>query len=151
MKENRPDRARYPRDSSGPPSLRTPYAEHVGDEAGVSGVRDPHGPSSWIEERAWVYEEFVEAVHELAAAIPPGRIMTYGSLAAALGSRAPRAVGRIMAHSDGLPWWRVVYADGHVLPHYRDAAIERYRAEGTPLIERPDGVRIDIRRARWTP
>ncbi|HWL60451.1 MAG TPA: MGMT family protein [Microbacteriaceae bacterium] len=121
------------------------------DEAGSGAVRTPREPSSWIEERAWVYEEFVEAVHELAAAIPPGRVMTYGSLAAALGSRAPRAVGRIMAHSDGLPWWRVVYADGHLLPHYWEAALERYREEGTPLLERRGEVRIDIRRARWTP
>jgi len=109
------------------------------------------GPSPWLEERAWVYEEFVEAVHELAAAIPPGRVMTYGSLAAALGSRAPRAVGRIMAHSEGLPWWRVVYADGHVLPHYWAEAIEHYREEGTPLLETRDGIRIDVRVARWSP
>ena len=117
---------------------------------GWSG-EEPDSPSPWLEERAWRVEDFTVAVHELARSIPTGRVMTYGSLAAALGSRAPRAVGRIMAHSEGLPWWRVVYADGHILPHYWAEAIERYREEGTPLIETRDGLRIDVRRARWSP
>ncbi len=58
--------------------------------------------------------------------------------------------GRVMAHSGGgLPWWRVVYADGHLLPGYEEQALDRYREEGTPLL--PGGRRIDIRRASWSP
>lgn len=105
----------------------------------------------WIEESTGGYDAFLEGVYELVRSIPPGRVMTYGSVAAALGSRAPRAIGRIMANSEGLPWWRVVYADGHVLPHYYADAIAAYEAEGTPLIHASDGPRLDIRRARWYP
>lgn len=98
------------------------------------------------------YDAFLEAIHAVVASIPPGRVMAYGEVAAAVGSRAARAVGRIMAHSGGeLPWWRVVYADGHLLPGYEAQALDQYRREGTPLIETRDGVRLDLRRARWSP
>ena len=30
-------------------------------------------------------------------------------------------------------------------------ALDRYREEGTPLVETRDGWRIDLRRARWSP
>jgi len=96
------------------------------------------------------YDAFAEAVYAVVEAIPPGRVMAYGEVAAAVGSRAARAVGRIMAHSGGeLPWWRVVYADGHLLPGYEAQALDRYREEGTPLTA--GGTRIDLRRARWSP
>ncbi len=109
-------------------------------------------PGEWIEEAGEGYEPFLESVYEVVRSIPPGRVMTYGSVAAAVGSRAPRAVGRIMAHSGGdLPWWRVVYSDGHILPPYYAQAIAAYEAEGTPLVAAPDGARLDLRRARWSP
>ena len=41
--------------------------------------------------------EFVDAVLDVVRRIPPGRVMTYGDIAWALGSQAPRAVGRVMA------------------------------------------------------
>jgi len=95
------------------------------------------------------YEAFREAVYAVAESIPSGRVMAYGEVAAAVGSRAARAVGRIMAHSGGeLPWWRVVYADGHLLPGYEAQAQDRYREEGTPMLS---PLRIDMRRARWSP
>lgn len=95
------------------------------------------------------YEAFREAVYAVAESIPPGRVMAYGEVAAAVGSRAARAVGRIMAHSGGeLPWWRVVYADGHLLPGYEAQALDRYRDEGTPMLS---PLRLDMRRARWSP
>lgn len=93
-------------------------------------------------------EVFQDAVHELVRSIPPGRVMAYGEVAAALGSRAARAVGRVMARSGGaLPWWRVVYADGRLLPGAETQAMEQYRLEGTPL----RGGRVDMRRASWAP
>ncbi len=94
------------------------------------------------------HEAFREAVYAVVETIPVGRVMAYGEVAAAVGSRAARAVGRIMAHSGGsLPWWRVVYSDGHLLPGYEAQALDRYRDEGTPLLRD----RIDMRRARWSP
>ncbi len=57
--------------------------------------------------------DFVTRVLDVVDAIPPGRVMTYGDVAAALGSRAARAVGQVMAHyGRDVPWWRVVRASG---------------------------------------
>ncbi|MGN6128011.1 MAG: MGMT family protein, partial [Humibacter sp.] len=42
-------------------------------------------------------ESFVDAVLEVVADIPPGRVMTYGQIAAVLGSRGARVVGQVMA------------------------------------------------------
>ena len=56
---------------------------------------------------------FEAAVHAVLAAVPVGEVVTYGEVAAEAGRPgAARAVGRVMATSDGeLPWWRVVAAD----------------------------------------
>ena len=42
--------------------------------------------------------DFVEAVLEVVASIPEGKAMSYGDVAAAIGSRAPRGVGQVMAY-----------------------------------------------------
>ena len=79
--------------------------------------------------------------------------MSYGDVAEYLGQGGPRQVGRVMALWGGsAPWWRVVHADGSLVRGHERAALERYRAEGTPLRPSPDGPpsRVDMRRARWT-
>lgn len=97
-------------------------------------------------------DDFVEAVLELVALIPPGRVMSYGGVAAALGSRAARQVGKIMAHGGGeLPWWRVIRADGRPPQGHERSALEHYELEGTPLRRTDAGYRVDLRAARWRP
>jgi alkylated DNA nucleotide flippase Atl1 len=94
-------------------------------------------------------EEYVEAVLSLVETVPPGRVTTYGAVADAVGSRGPRAVGRVMAmHGGGVPWWRVVRADGTLPPSHDDEALARYREEGTPL---RNAGRVDMARAAWWP
>lgn len=118
----------------------------------VDAQRRIETPVELTESAPGTVEAFVEAVYSVVESIPPGRVMAYGEVAAAVGSRAARAVGRIMAHSGGeLPWWRVVYADGHLLPGFEAVALDRYREESTPLLETRDGWRVDLRRARWSP
>lgn len=96
--------------------------------------------------------DFGAAVAEVVRMIPPGHVMTYGDVAAALGSRASRAVGKVMAHEGAdLPWWRVVRAGGHPPLHHEARALEHYRAEGTPLVQGTAAWRLDMRRARWSP
>jgi alkylated DNA nucleotide flippase Atl1 len=98
--------------------------------------------------------EFTEAVLEVVAAIPAGRVMTYGDVAAALGSRAARGVGQVMAYGGSeVPWWRVVRASGHPAIDHERRALEHFRAEGTPLVWSRDGsaFRVDLGRARHTP
>src|SRR5690606_7972694 len=76
--------------------------------------------------------------------------MTYGDLARWLGEGGPRQVGRVMAlYGGAVPWWRVVRADGRLLPGHERRALAHYRAEGTPLRHLPGGQpRLDMRRAR---
>jgi alkylated DNA nucleotide flippase Atl1 len=94
-------------------------------------------------------EDFVEAVLDVVAAIPPGSVMTYGDVAATLGSRAARAVGNVMAqYGSDVPWWRVIRSSGMPPIGHEDRALAHYRVEGTPLRETPDGYRVDLRRAR---
>jgi alkylated DNA nucleotide flippase Atl1 len=72
--------------------------------------------------------EFAERVLDVVERIPPGRVMAYGDIAEYLGEGGPRQVGRVMAlWGGGVPWWRVI------------------RADGTPL----RGERVDMRHARW--
>ena len=79
--------------------------------------------------------------------------MSYGDVAAAIGSRAARAVGTVMAHYGGdVPWWRVVRASGHPPIDHEARALEYYRAESTPLLWSREGVfRVDLRTARYMP
>jgi alkylated DNA nucleotide flippase Atl1 len=97
-------------------------------------------------------DDFVGAVLELVESIPAGRVMAYGEIAAALGSRASRQVGQIMAHyGSDVPWWRVVRASGHPAVDHASRALEHYRAEGTPLRWSADVYRVDIAAARYRP
>jgi alkylated DNA nucleotide flippase Atl1 len=101
------------------------------------------------------YPEYADRVLEVTELIPPGRVMTYGDIAEWLGEGGPRQVGRAMAlYGAAVPWWRVVRADGLLLPGHELAALDHYRAEGTPLKEAPRAAeghlpRIDMRQARW--
>lgn len=98
--------------------------------------------------------DFASRVLDVVAAIPAGRAMTYGDVAAAIGSRAPRGVGQVMAYAGGeVPWWRVVRASGHPAIGHEARALEHYRAEATPLRWSSDGgtFRVDLRAVRWVP
>lgn len=96
--------------------------------------------------------DFVSDVLSVVESIPPGRVMAYGEVAAALGSRASRQVGQIMAYyGSEVPWWRVVRASGHPAVDHSTRALEHYRAEGTPLKWSGDVYRVDIAVARYRP
>ncbi|UNO40044.1 MGMT family protein [Streptomyces sp. MST-110588] len=98
------------------------------------------------------YADRVLAVVEL---IPPGRVMTYGDIAEWLGEGGPRQVGRVLAlYGGAVPWWRVVRADGTLLPGSELRALAHYREEGTPLKEAPRSAedhipRLAMAAARW--
>jgi len=97
-------------------------------------------------------DDFISRVIAVVESIPPGRVMAYGEVAAAIGSRASRAVGTVMAHYGGdVPWWRVIRASGHPPVDHEAQALEYYRSEGTPLVFGKTGYRIDLTKARHTP
>lgn len=78
-----------------------------------------------------VTDDQVERVRALVAAIPPGRVATYGDIAAAARLSSPRIVGWIMrTDSSDLPWHRVITASGRPARHLTTRQLELLRAEG---------------------
>jgi methylated-DNA-protein-cysteine methyltransferase related protein len=73
-------------------------------------------------------------------AIPPGFVRTYGDLSPG----APRFAGTVLAGTDepGLPWHRVVRADGSLAKGARQRGL--LEAEGIPF----KGDRVDMHAAR---
>jgi alkylated DNA nucleotide flippase Atl1 len=94
-------------------------------------------------------EEYVERVLAVVEQIPSGRVMSYGAIAEVVGVGGARQVGRVMSlEGGGVPWWRVVRADGGLPSCHQGEALSHHRAEGTPL--RPSG-RVDMPAAQWWP
>ncbi|MFF5584616.1 MGMT family protein [Streptomyces hygroscopicus] len=113
------------------------------------------GAEDGLRDGADELPEYAERVLEVAELIPSGRVMTYGDVAEWLEEGGPRQVGRVMAlYGGAVPWWRVVRADGVLLPGHELRALGHYREEGTPLREAARSAeghvpRIDMARARW--
>lgn len=89
-------------------------------------------------------EDFTEAVLRVVESIPPGRVLTYGFIAEQVGRGGPRQVGGVMARDGhGVPWWRVVRADGSLPAHLVLDAQREWQREGTPVRRG----RVDVPRA----
>ncbi|RBM11888.1 MGMT family protein [Streptomyces sp. PT12] len=123
-------------------------ADPTDDEEGAEGAEGATGRGG-----AHRLPEYADRVLTEVERIPPGRVLTYGDIARRLGGGGPRQVGRVMARYGGaVPWWRVVRADGRLLPGHERRALEHYRIEGTPLRAGADPgatPRLDLRRAVW--
>ncbi|MCE7987795.1 MAG: cysteine methyltransferase [Caldilinea sp. CFX5] len=85
--------------------------------------------------------------------IPPGRVATYGQIAALVGNCTARMVGYAMSSLGGAshtPWQRVVNSQGKISPRADSQSTEVQRLR---LIE--EGIlfdtqhRINLRRYRW--
>lgn len=95
-----------------------------------------------------------QAIFAAVARIPRGRVASYGDVAAAAGlpGRA-RQVGYALHRGGppGLPWHRVLRADGRIaLPADSTAAMTQRRCleeEGITFL----GGRVDLDRYRWQP
>ena len=71
-------------------------------------------------------EAYVEAVLSAVEQIPVGQVASYGDLAEYVGSGGPRLVGRVRAtQGAGVPWWRVVRADGRPVRGLEESALQR--------------------------
>ncbi len=101
-------------------------------------------------------DEAFARIYRVVAAIPRGRVATYGQVALLAGlPRRARLVGRALASLGGesdLPWHRVINAQGRISP--RDAPpVEHIQL----LMLEDEGVevdargRIDLGRYRWEP
>ncbi len=75
---------------------------------------------------------FGQAVGGVVAGLAEGEVVSYGEVAAQAGfPGAARAVGTFLRREGaGLPWWRVVAADGRLVPGHEVEHAARLRAEG---------------------
>lgn len=91
-------------------------------------------------------EQLHERIREVVADVPPGKVATYGDIAAIAGASTPRLVGRVLSE-DGhdLPWHRILRASGIPAPHLRHRQLELLRAEGVLA----DGDKVSLRKYRW--
>ncbi len=94
---------------------------------------------------------FVHAVEEVVRAIPPGKVLTYGDVAALAGDTAQaRLVGRILGsfgfHSS-VPCHRVVNFQGRPAPHWPEQT-SLLKAEGVAFTA---ASLVDMRAHRWLP
>jgi methylated-DNA-protein-cysteine methyltransferase related protein len=93
------------------------------------------------------------AVYKLVERIPRGRVLSYGALAKAL--RLPggaRTAGRAMAATPsgkGIPWHRVIGADGKILIREPYASLQKklLESEGVAVVES----RVSLKKHSWTP
>lgn len=98
-------------------------------------------------------DPFFERVVMILRQVPPGRVVTYGAVAAMAGNaRAARQVARVLhalADKEGLPWHRVVNAQGRIsLRPGRGRELQRALLEEEG-IEFDDGGGIDLQRFLW--
>ena len=96
-------------------------------------------------------ERFAHAVLDLVRRIPRGRVATYGQIAALVGRpRSARAVGQALrGAADGVPWHRVVNAQGSISRRSPDGGMmtQRIRLEQEGVVFR--GGRVVLARFRW--
>ena len=91
-------------------------------------------------------DEYAELVLSVVERIPPGQVATYGDIAEIVGRGGPRQVGHVMAlWGGGVPWWRVVRADGRPARSLEVSGLRLLKADKTPL----KGDRVDMERARF--
>jgi len=78
---------------------------------------------------------FEADVLDMIGALKSGEIVTYGEVAAEVGKPgAARAVGSTLRrYGSEVPWWRVVAANGRLVPGGEQRQNEKLRAEGVPV------------------
>lgn len=100
-----------------------------------------------------VDQDFKERVYKLVTAIPEGRVMTYGQIAALAGAAwAAWEVGQI-AHTgpSELPWQRVVNKQGGLARGYPGGMVRQkaeLEAEGVKV---SDDFKLDVNKLLWNP
>jgi len=98
---------------------------------------------------------FFDGVYRLLALVPPGKVVSYGQIAAWLGQpRAARTVGWALhglPEGSGLPWQRVINAQGRITTPWQEhtAARQRELLEMEGIVFERDG-RVDMEFYRWS-
>lgn len=80
--------------------------------------------------------DFALAVIAVIRNLQPGEVVSYGEVAAEAGfPGAARAVGNVLKNVPGLPWWRVVAANGRLVPGSEVRHAGLLRAEGVAVAD----------------
>lgn len=86
--------------------------------------------------------------------VPEGRVASYGGIAALAGlPNGARTVARLLHSSsaaDGLPWWRIVRADGSIALEQGGGFEEQRALLSTEGVEVEDGGSVDMYAYGWT-
>jgi methylated-DNA-protein-cysteine methyltransferase-like protein len=78
---------------------------------------------------------FESAVETIVRDLRRGEVSSYGEIAEDAGfPGAARAVGAFLSKADGLPWWRVVRADGTLASPNAAEQRRRLQAEGVRVV-----------------
>jgi alkylated DNA nucleotide flippase Atl1 len=98
-----------------------------------------------------VSRSFAERAEAVIRALHPGQVVTYGEVAADAGRPgAARAVGHLLATRPAdLPWWRVVAANGRLVPGHEADHARRLRAEGVTVESGKVRLRSPTTPASW--
>lgn len=75
------------------------------------------------------------AIESVVDQLREGEVLSYGDVAAKAGyPGAARAAGKVLGNlPETLPWWRVVYGNGHLPPCNPSLQAERLAGEGVVL------------------
>lgn len=100
---------------------------------------------------------FTERVVRMIQQIPPGRVMTYGQVAAAAGNpRGARQIARVlhsMSAKHDLPWHRIINAQGGIsTPTDREdkGSLQQELLEAEGVVFSNDR-KVDLNKYRWFP
>ena len=97
-------------------------------------------------------DSFQQRIWQIVAAIPAGRVATYGDVAQLAGSpRAARQVGGVLSRlpqGSTLPWHRVVNRHGAISLQGDGLFRQRDALEAEGVVVSDDG-RIDLEAYRW--
>jgi methylated-DNA-protein-cysteine methyltransferase-like protein len=96
--------------------------------------------------------DFTNRVYDLVRRVPHGRVVSYGGIAAMLGTpRAARGVGQALHALDvdsDVPWWRVINRNGEISnPHAPRLQRALLLREGVRFDRRG---RVDWKRFGWS-
>jgi methylated-DNA-protein-cysteine methyltransferase-like protein len=90
-------------------------------------------------------------IYQVVRQIPPGKVSTYGDVAAIVGDCTARMVGHAMSSAnDSVPWHRVINAQGKISPRGDGggAELQRVRLEEEGIGFNSDG-KVNFKLVRW--
>jgi methylated-DNA-protein-cysteine methyltransferase related protein len=94
-----------------------------------------------------------QRIYTIVRLIPPGKVATYGQIAAIVGNCTARMVGYAMAglpHGSDVPWQRVINAQGKISPRADGSSTElQFRLLQEEGVRFDSQARVDLRHYRW--